>query len=126
MNTLINKDYIDTFKALKDRILQAQYRSYSAVNSEMIMAYLDIGKVISEKTKSGWGTSVIKKLSKDLRAEFPGVKGFSERNLRLCVLFMKNNENKIFAQAVAKLHWAMLPQFFPKTFIYHHGLNSQN
>ena len=76
------EDYLQTLKLLKERILQAQYKSYSAVNSEMILAYLDIGKTISQKTKIGWGTSVIKQLSKDLQAEFIGVKGFSERNLQ--------------------------------------------
>ena len=82
MSEIANKEYIQTLIALKERILQAQYNSYSAVNSEMILAYLDIGKTLSEKTKTGWGTSVIQQLSKDLQAEFPGVKGFSERNLR--------------------------------------------
>jgi hypothetical protein len=80
-NELTNNDYLSTFVALKERIIHAQYRSYSAVNSEMILAYLDIGKTISEKTKTGWGTSVIKQLSTDLQAEFVGMKGFSERNL---------------------------------------------
>ena len=55
MKTLESRDYLETFVALKDRIKQAQYRSYSAVNSEMILAYLDIGKTLSEKTKIGWG-----------------------------------------------------------------------
>ena len=50
-NKLQNKDYLNTFIQLKERIIQAQYKSYSAVNSEMILAYLDIGKTISEKTK---------------------------------------------------------------------------
>ncbi len=36
----------------------------------MILAYLDIGKTISEKTKIGWGTSVIKQLSKDFQHNF--------------------------------------------------------
>jgi len=53
-------DYIQTLKLLKERIITAQYKSYSVVNSEMILAYLDIGKTISEKAKVGWGTSVIK------------------------------------------------------------------
>jgi hypothetical protein len=83
MNEIENKDYLQTLISLKQRVLQAQYNSYSAVNSEMILAYLDIGKTISEKTKTGWGTSVIQQLSKDLQAEFNGIKGFSERNLRL-------------------------------------------
>jgi len=100
------QDYLETLKLLKERILQAQYRSYSAVNSEMILAYLDIGKTISKKTKTGWGTSVIKQLSKDLQAEFIGVKGFSERNLRLMrFVYEETEENVIWQQAVAKLHW---------------------
>jgi predicted nuclease of restriction endonuclease-like (RecB) superfamily len=101
-----SKDYISTLIALKERILQAQYRSYSAVNSEMILAYLDIGKTISEKTKTGWGTAVIAQLSKDLQAEFIGVKGFSERNLRLMrFVYEETADNTIWQQLVAKLHW---------------------
>jgi len=100
------KDYAETFKHLKERVLTAQYRSYSAVNSEMILAYLDIGKTISEKTKTGWGTSVIKMLSKDFRVEFVGVKGFSERNLRLMrFVYEEIGDNSIWQQLVAKLHW---------------------
>ena len=101
-----NKEYINTLIALKERIVKAQYNSYSAVNSEMILAYLDIGKTISEKTKLGWGTSVIKQLSIDLQAEFNGVKGFSERNLqRMKFVYEEIVNNQISPQAVAKLHW---------------------
>ena len=105
-NDIQLRDYTETFKRLKERVLEAQYRSYSAVNSEMILAYLDIGKTISEKTKTGWGTSVIKQLSKDFRAEFVGVKGFSERNLRLMrFVYEEIGENANWQQLVAKLHW---------------------
>jgi len=105
-NSIKIEDYLSTLKVLKERILQAQYRSYSAVNSEMILAYLDIGKTISEKTKTGWGTSVIKQLSKDLQAEFIGMKGFSERNLqRMKFIYEEIEKNQISPQAVAKLHW---------------------
>ena len=101
-----NKEYINTLMVLKERIVKAQYNSYSAVNSEMILAYLDIGKTISEKTKLGWGTSVIKQLSIDLQAEFNGVKGFSERNLqRMKFVYEEIVNNQISPQAVAKLHW---------------------
>jgi predicted nuclease of restriction endonuclease-like (RecB) superfamily len=109
------KDYLQTLKVLKKRIEQAQYRSYSAVNSEMILAYLDIGKTISEKTKTGWGSSVIKQLSKDLQAEFIGVKGFSERNLqRMKFIYEELEKNQISPQAVAKLHWGHLSLIFSK------------
>jgi predicted nuclease of restriction endonuclease-like (RecB) superfamily len=115
MKTLESRDYLETFVSLKDRIKQAQYRSYSAVNSEMILAYLDIGKTLSEKTKIGWGTSVIQQLSKDLQAEFYGVKGFSERNLRrMKYVYEEILENEIWPQAVAKLHWGHISTIFWK------------
>jgi predicted nuclease of restriction endonuclease-like (RecB) superfamily len=115
MKTIESRDYLETFVALKDRIKQAQYRSYSAVNSEMILAYLDIGKTLSERTKIGWGTSVIQQLSKDLQAEFYGVKGFSERNLRrMKYVYEEILDNEIWPQAVAKLHWGHISTIFWK------------
>ncbi|NBB31442.1 YhcG family protein [Cellulophaga sp. BC115SP] len=115
MNEIENKDYLQTLISLKQRVLQAQYNSYSAVNSEMILAYLDIGKTISEKTKTGWGTSVIQQLSKDLQAEFNGIKGFSERNLRLMrFVYEEIAENPIWQQLVAKLHWGHTVMIFSK------------
>ncbi len=115
MENLENKDYIQTLVALKQRILQAQYNSYSAVNSEMILAYLDIGKIISKKTATGWGASVIQKLSIDLQAEFIGVKGFSERNLRrMKFIYEEMQANSIWPQAVAKLNWRHTSLIFSK------------
>jgi len=115
MDKLQSNDYLKTLISLKERILQAQYKSYSAVNSEMILAYLDIGKTISQKTKTGWGTSVIKQLSIDLQSEFVGVKGFSERNLRLMrFVYEEVADNVIWQQLVAKLHWGHTVMIFSK------------
>jgi len=111
----LHDDYLNTLVELKQRIVKAQYNSYSAVNSEMILAYLDIGKVISEKTKTGWGSSVIKQLSTDLQAEFVGVKGFSERNLRrMRFVYEEMLSDSIWPQAVAKLHWGHISMIFSR------------
>lgn len=108
-------DYKNTLLSIKDRVKKAQYKAYSQVNSEMILAYLDIGKVLSEKTKVGWGTSVIKQLSKDLQAEFKGVKGFSDRNLRrMTLIYEELTVQEIWPQAVAKLHWGHIDLIFRK------------
>ena len=38
--------------------------------------------MIAERQKvEGWGKSVVEQLAKDLRAEFPGVRGYSAQNL---------------------------------------------
>lgn len=80
-------NYIQTLLSLKQRIKLAQYKSLAVVNSEMILMYLDFGKIFSEKLESGWGEGIIDNISKDLQAEFIGVKGFSSRNLMRMKLF---------------------------------------
>jgi predicted nuclease of restriction endonuclease-like (RecB) superfamily len=44
--------------------------------------YWELGREICEKQeKANWGDALIDQLAKDLSAAFPGVKGFSRRNL---------------------------------------------
>ena len=81
----------------------------------MVLAYLDIGKTISEKTKQGWGTSVIDRLSVDLQAEFKGIKGFSSRSLRkMRFVYEGMVQNEIWPQLVAKLPWGHTDLIFSK------------
>jgi predicted nuclease of restriction endonuclease-like (RecB) superfamily len=49
----------------------------------MIQMYWGVGHVILERqAKEGWGAKVIDRLSADLRAAFPEMKGLSPRNLK--------------------------------------------
>jgi len=80
VNAQLPSNYAQTLIAIKERINQARYQSLKAVNKELILAYLEIGKMISERAATGWGDAVVDKLSSDLQIEFPGVSGFSKRN----------------------------------------------
>jgi len=112
---ILPENYIQTFALLKDRIKQAQYKSLVAVNTEMVLAYLDIGKTISEQTQKGWGTSVIERLSADLQAEFVGMKGFSARSLRkMRFVYEEMLRNEIWPQLVAKIPWGHTEFIFSK------------
>ena len=52
------------------------------VNSGMMQMYWNIGKRLSlEKIEKGYGSSVVKRLSADLKQEFPDTTGFSPCNL---------------------------------------------
>ncbi|MDR1201530.1 MAG: PDDEXK nuclease domain-containing protein [Tannerellaceae bacterium] len=52
------------------------------INNSMVQMYWNIGRNLSEKgLKEGYGSQVVKKLSADLQYEFPGMSGFSPRNL---------------------------------------------
>ena len=102
----IPENYIQTLSVLKQKINLARYKSLVVVNSEMIIAYIDIGKTISEQVKNGLGKSVIERLSIDLQAEYNGVEGFSERNLyRMKLIYEEISKNEISPQLVAKIPW---------------------
>ncbi|NET40244.1 MAG: DUF1016 domain-containing protein, partial [Cyanothece sp. SIO1E1] len=67
---------------IKQRIRSAQYEALRAVNRELIALYWDIGKILVSRQKGEtWGKGVVEQLARDLRAEFPGVVGFSVRNI---------------------------------------------
>jgi len=53
-------------------------------NTELIKLYWEIGlEIVQRQKEEGWGTKVIDKLTKDLKASFPQMAGFSPCNLFL-------------------------------------------
>ena len=67
---------------LTSQIITSQSKALIAVNKELMQLYWNIGKSIVEKQKAhGWGDSIIEGLAHDLQAAFPGIRGFSSRNL---------------------------------------------
>jgi predicted nuclease of restriction endonuclease-like (RecB) superfamily len=81
--SLFSDDNYSAFlKDLKGQIRRAQIKVALAVNQEVIVLYWQIGKAILDRQqKEGWGTKVIQQLAKDLKHEFPDMKGFSRTNL---------------------------------------------
>jgi predicted nuclease of restriction endonuclease-like (RecB) superfamily len=73
---------------LKTKIQLSQIKAAIKVNSALIELYWDLGKEISERSfENSYGSGFFKQLSKDLREEFPQIKGFSESNLKYCKKF---------------------------------------
>jgi DUF1016 N-terminal domain len=57
---------------LKTRIYSAQQRAVSAVNTELLQLYRQIGhEILMRQAEQGWGTKVVERLARDLRTEFP-------------------------------------------------------
>ena len=101
--------YYNSFvQEIKQRIRAAQYEALKTVNKEMILLYLDIGKMIVENQKRhGWGKSIVETLAKDLQAEFPGVSGYSADNLWRMRKFYLNYVNKSkLAPLAQEIAWA--------------------
>lgn len=98
--------YATLLKQVKARVALAQKKAIYAANEEMLTMYWDIGKLLSESQKQiGWGNNALERLSKDLKNDYPKVKGFSPRNCRCMIQFYKeyNQELTIWQQPVAKL-----------------------
>lgn len=99
---MIDKTYKNWLIGLKGKIRSAQLKAAVAVNAELICLYWDLGKMITEK-QTAYGTGFLERLSKDLKAEFPAMQGFSRRNLSNTVNFYQFYSASIWQQAVAKL-----------------------
>jgi predicted nuclease of restriction endonuclease-like (RecB) superfamily len=108
----VMKRYGNLLADIKTRIRQAQNRAAMSANAEMLRMYWDIGRMIIVKQDAeGWGTAVIPRLSVDLRGDLPGIKGFSERNMRRMIQFYKEYPGLflIWPRPVAKLDDATAP-----------------
>lgn len=101
-------DYAQLLAQVKERIRCAQYAALKAVNTELVGLYWDLGRLIVEKQEqSGWGKSVVERLSQDLRKEFPGVAGFSVQNLWYMRQFhMEYREHEKLQPLVGEIAWA--------------------
>ena len=76
-------EYKKWLKNLKDKFRLAQIKAAVKINSTLLLFYWELGADIVEKQKkTNWGDNFIKTLSKDLKSEFPEMKGFSETNLK--------------------------------------------
>lgn len=107
MPDLISKDYSAWLQSLKDQIRTARVKASLAVNSELVRLYWRIGKEILERQESqGWGTKVIDQLARDLKSEFPDMKGLSPRNMRYMRTFAGAwPDGSIGQQLAAQLPW---------------------
>jgi predicted nuclease of restriction endonuclease-like (RecB) superfamily len=93
---------------IKQRIRSAQYEALRAVNKELISLYWDIGRLIVERQQGEtWGKSVVEQLSQDLQAEFPGISGFSPRNIwRMREFYLTYHANEKLTTLVAEISWS--------------------
>jgi predicted nuclease of restriction endonuclease-like (RecB) superfamily len=79
---LIPSDYAALLAEVKERVRAAQYAALKAVNKELVTLYWDIGRLIaSRQADAAHGAAIAEQLAADLRQEYPGVSGYSRRNV---------------------------------------------
>ena len=102
----LSKEYKQWIVELKGKIRSAQAKAAISVNSELIWLYWDLGKMISARENT-WGSKLIERVSKDLQAEFPDMKGLTRSNLFYCKQFYNFYSNSELVQQPVGL---ILPQ----------------
>ena len=95
---------------LKNYIRQAQVQAAVSVNRELVLLYWQIGRAIllkQQQQQRKWGAKVVERLAKDLKAEFPDVRGFSRSNLLYMRAFAEAFPDETVVQSVlGKLTWS--------------------
>jgi len=125
-----NESYFQALEHIKARIKNAQYKAILGVNREQIFLYWNVGMIIIEN--SSYGAGFVENLARDIRLEFPGVKGYSVRNLRYMRKFAELFDDITNLQvALADLTWYHLQALMdkvsdPKMYLWYAGKTLEN
>src|SRR3989338_157891 len=108
---IAKNDYSFILKEIKSIISKARYNAFTAINTEMLKAYFEIGrKIVEEEQKgqkrAGYGKQLIEHLSGELIKEFG--KGFSTtalKNMRIFYTVYKDTIGQSAADEFFGLSW---------------------
>lgn len=80
----LDSEYREWFLELKKRYQNAQIKAAVKVNSEQLLFNWQLGRdLVLRRAEEKWGKGIVEQISLDMQDAFPGVKGFSARNLWL-------------------------------------------
>jgi len=99
--------YTAVLAEIKQRIQTERLRVVMTANAAMVSLYWDIGRLILKRQASeGWGARVIDRLSADVRAAYPDMRGLSARNFKYMRAFAAAWPERLIVQEVlAQLPW---------------------
>ena len=100
-------DYSKFLGEVKRVVAAVRTRTLLAANVEMTMMYWQLGRMIlARQDAAEWGAKIIDRLSIDLKKTFPGMSGFSPRNLKYMRKFAAAWPDGEFVQrTVAQIPW---------------------
>ena len=104
---ITDSSYRDLLREVKEKIRSAQVQARVTVNQHLLILYWEVGKsILARQEQYGWGAKVVEQLAHDLRLEFPGLEGYSKRNL----LYMRQFANAypefpIVQAPLAQISW---------------------
>jgi len=95
------------FDEVLSLIEAARRRAYQAVNAELVSLYWQLGEYISRKIASAeWGDGVVDELAATIARQYPGMRGYTRRNLfRMRQFFESYRGEKKVSPLVTQLPW---------------------
>lgn len=110
---LANSDeYMDVLERAKREIAESRQRAVTSANAELVLLYWRIGALVNERSE--WGSGFVESLSRDIRAAFPGLKGFSVRSLKYMAKFARE-VNLELCNSCCTIPWGHITQLLDKT-----------
>ena len=97
--------FSEVIKLIRD----ARARGFQAVNSVLVGYYWELGSFISRKlATTEWGDGVVDELAIELARRYPGVRGYTRRNLfRMRQMFEAYRAHKRVSPLVTQLPWTI-------------------
>lgn len=101
MSKEINDNTRD-FEHILSLITEARNRVYSNANSELVMLYFNVGKIVSDKVNEGnWGDNIVQKLANFIQSKLPSLSGFNRRGLYRMKQFYETYSSPEFVSTLA-------------------------
>lgn len=101
---IVEKDFKEIIQKIKDDIKTTQIKTAMQANSNLIMLYFRLGKILYENFK--YGNKFIDEVAQELKIEYPNSTGFSTRNLKYMKKFyLEYKDNEVVQQLVAQVPW---------------------
>lgn len=106
------RDYLQLLKDVVDDIAETRLRVMQGANAELVRLYWRIGKEV--ESRATWGSKFVETLSHDLRTAFPGIKGFSVRNLKYMAKFAREMSEQL-CSSCCTIPWGTIMSVLDKT-----------
>lgn len=97
----------EDFAVVTSLIEAARHRAYAAVNTTLIELYWQIGETLSRKIAAAeWGEGVVPQLAQHIAVAYPGLRGFTARNLyRMRQFHETYSGDEFVSPVVSQLPW---------------------
>jgi len=94
---------MNDFLQIVQLIQTTRYRALSAVNSELVNLYWQVGQYVSTRLeKSSWGDGTVAELAAYIKKHHPEIKGFDKKNLYRMCLFFQTYSKLLFVAPVVR------------------------